>query len=96
MRAVHYWDVVDVIPVMPEGQWSLRVRFRDGTEGMVVLHPEFFRGVFSSLKNPEQFARVRVCNGVVSWSKDSGLDALELAPDAMYEAIKRHGTQVLT
>lgn len=91
-----YWDVVDVTPIMPDGPWSLQVKFRDGMEGTVVIQPDFFQGVFSSLRNPEQFAQVRVCNGVVSWSANSGLEALELAPDAMYDAIKRHGMQVLT
>ena len=46
-------------------------------------------GVFVALRDPALFAQVRVECGVVTWS--GGLD---LAPDAMHEAIRQRGEWV--
>jgi hypothetical protein len=46
--------------------------------------------VFSPLRDPSRFAEVRVQDGVVTWP--GGLD---LAPDAMYDEIRRNGQWVL-
>lgn len=80
------WRVAGVEP-LPD--YRLKVRFRDGTEGVVDLarlvtgqRP----GVFAALRDPDVFAQVRVECGVVTWP--GGLD---LAPDAMHEAIRERG-----
>lgn len=93
-----------VPPIRPRAPWRvaaveakpefrLRVRFNDGTEGEVdmarfVRSPE--AGVFAALRDDALFHQVRVEWGAVTWPGE-----LDLAPDAMYEAIKQHGEWVL-
>ena len=65
------------------------MRFVDGTSGVVDLNRLVFGanpGVFGALQDPSVFSRVTIDHGVVSWP-----DGLDLAPDAMYEAIARSG-----
>lgn len=69
--------------------YRLRVHFRDGTAGTVNLSRLVTgerAGVFTSLRDPALFAQARVECGVVTWPGE-----LDLAPDAMYEAIKQQG-----
>jgi hypothetical protein len=73
----------------------LRVTFVDGTTGEVDMrvflsNPELAGTVFEPLQNPEFFAKVRVEMGAVQWPNGA-----DLAPDAMYDAIKQHGCWVL-
>lgn len=81
------WDVIAVEPVAP---LALRVEFLDGTSGQVRFLPSHLTGVFASLKDPEVFRQVYIDGGAVAWPGD-----LDLAPDAMYEAIKRDGEWLL-
>lgn len=80
------WRVTQV-EALPE--FRLRVAFADGLTGMVDLSrmvhsPE--AGVFAALLDPSLFAQVMLAYGVVTWPGD-----LDLAPDAMYAAILKHG-----
>jgi hypothetical protein len=72
-----------------QGNFGLVVRFADGTHGEVdvsrLIRGEH-AGVFERLRDPAEFARVRVAHGAVSWPGD-----LDLAPDAMYDAINING-----
>jgi hypothetical protein len=71
----------------------VHVRFVDGTNGTVDLSKLAFGrnpGVFIPLRDPAFFKRVRVCEGAVTWPGE-----LDLAPDAMYDEIKAHGTWVI-
>lgn len=80
------WRVVEVRP-LPEHR--LFVRFADGTEGEVDTRSMVFgrkAGVFERLRDPLEFAEVRVEAGAVTWP--CGLD---IAPDAMYDEIKANG-----
>ncbi len=73
--------------------YSLKVRFLDGTEGFVRMAGIISvspSGMFKELRNPERFAEVYLDFGAVTWP--GGLD---LAPDAMYDEIKAHGEWVL-
>ncbi|PUE52753.1 DUF2442 domain-containing protein [Limnohabitans parvus] len=81
------WDVISVKPV---AHLALMVQFADGTEGGVRFEPSHLTGVFATLKDPSVFAQAFVDGGAVSWPGD-----LDLAPDAMYQAIKSHGEWVL-
>jgi Protein of unknown function (DUF2442) len=81
------WTVVAVQPIHPG---TLAVRFADGTEGRVRLEPTHLYGVFEPLKDPAIFERVRVEYGTVTWPGE-----IDLAPDAMYDEIKRTGEWVL-
>ena len=71
----------------------LHVRFLDGVEGRVDMQGlvrSKDAGVFAALADESLFARVRVEHGAVTWPGN-----LDLAPDAMYRAIKSAGTWVL-
>jgi len=81
------WDVSQVKVV---GPLQLEVAFADGTRGRVVFEPTHLTGVFASLQNPEFFNQVGVNEGAVSWPGD-----IDLAPDAMHEAIRKSGEWVL-
>jgi hypothetical protein len=83
-----YWDV---IAVKPESYLTLSVYFSDGLQGHVHFLQEHLTGVFSPLKDPSFFEQVFVDNGVVTWPGE-----LDLAPDAMYHAIKKQGQWVLS
>ncbi len=81
------WNVVEV--EAGPGR-CLQVRFADGTSGMVRFDDAFFIGVFATLKDGALFRRAYVEHGAVTWPGE-----LDLAPDAMYDEIKRHGEWVL-
>jgi hypothetical protein len=82
-----YWDVVKVIV---KGELMLWVSFADGTAGYVKFLKQFLTGVFEPLKDPHYFQKVSVADGVVVWPGE-----IDLAPDAMYHAITKHGECVL-
>jgi hypothetical protein len=82
-----YWDVIEVAPI---GNLDLQVRFADGLTGRVRFLPAHLTGVFAPLKDRAFFERVFVDHGAVAWPGD-----IDLAPDAMYHAIKRDGEWVL-
>ena len=69
----------------------LQVRFQDGVEGRVVIRSSFMYGVFEPLQDPEFFARAGVVWGAITWPGE-----LDLAPDALYDAIVAHGECVLS
>jgi len=81
----------DVVEVKALEDLSLRVRFADGVSGVVRLMPTHLYGVFEPLKDPAVFAQVRCDNGFVSWPGD-----IDLAPDAMHQAIREKGEWILT
>lgn len=88
IRHVVPWRVTSVT-ALPG--FRLQVSFVDGVAGEVELEPflrrpEIGEGVFAPLRDPELFARARVVLGAVEWP--GGPD---LAPDAMYDAIRAHG-----
>lgn len=69
---------------------TLHVEFADGTQGEVRFMPSHFTGVFEALKNPEFFSQARIEHGAVTWPGE-----LDLAPDAMYDAVKHSGIWLL-
>lgn len=81
----------DVVEVKALDGLKLRVRFADGLSGTVCLKPSHLYGVFEPLKDPAVFAQVRCDNGFVSWPGD-----IDLAPDAMHQAIREEGEWILT
>jgi Protein of unknown function (DUF2442) len=87
------WRVVRVgaLPGM-----RLDITFADGTHGEVelgtLLRGEKVLGtVFEPLWEPTFFARARIAYGAVEWPNGA-----DLAPDAMYETIRRTGRWVLS
>ena len=84
------WRVAEV---QVRDWFCLRVRFLDGLEGVVkmselVHSPD--AGVFSRLADPAVFGQAAVVHGAVTWPGE-----IDLAPDAMYQAIRKHGEWVL-
>ncbi len=84
------WRVAEVKPLPG---YRLDVLFLDGTCGIVDLSrlvdsPN--AGVFAVLKDERLFAQVFIEVGAVTWPGE-----LDLAPDAMYAAIKKQGEWVL-
>ena len=82
-----YWDIAEV---KPQKHLTLYVRFVDGVNGFVCFSPTHLTGVFKALKEETFFLKVYIKNDVVSWP--GGID---LAPDAMYDAIKSSGKWTL-
>lgn len=73
----------------------LHVTFVDGREGRVEMKdflasPKLDGTLFAPLREPEMFARVYLDFGAVTWP--TGAD---LAPDAMYDEIRKNGKWVL-
>jgi hypothetical protein len=84
-----------VVAAEPLPGLRLRVTFTDGTSGEVRLEPflatpQVGGSVFEPLRDPEAFRQVRVELGAVTWP--GGAD---LAPDAMYDAIRAKGHWVV-
>jgi len=80
----------DVIEARVTGDLEFSVRFSDGIEGRVRFRDSHLHGVFEPLKDARFFARMTVTDGFVSWP-----DEIDLAPDAMYDAIRRDGEWIL-
>ena len=82
---------VSAVEVLPA--FRLTVHFADGVEGVVdmagLVHAPS-AGVFAALADPKLFAQAAVEHGVVTWPGE-----IDLAPDAMYAAIKAEGKWVL-
>jgi Protein of unknown function (DUF2442) len=84
------WRVSSVAPL---SGYRLRVQFIDGLTGIVdlaalVASPR--AGVFARLRDTALFNRVYVEQGAVNWPGE-----IDLAPDAMHEAIRRSGEWVI-
>ncbi|ARV61506.1 molybdopterin-guanine dinucleotide biosynthesis protein A [Nostocales cyanobacterium HT-58-2] len=77
----------DIIAVEPLENYQLRVRFEDGVEGIVDVSQMIkFTGVFASLQDQENFAKVEVNPevGTVQWQSGADLD-----PDVLYATITK-------
>ena len=86
------WRVVSVTALSGR---RLKVTFVDGTEGEVDLtrflaDPKVEGTVFEALREAGFFACVDVRMGAVQWPNGA-----DLAPDAMYDAIRRDGRWIV-
>ncbi len=84
------WRVIEV-HTLPG--YRLFVRFIDDTTGEVDLSRLVMSdsaGIFSALRDPALFAQVYLEYGAVMWPGE-----IDLAPDAMYDEIKKQGRWVL-
>jgi hypothetical protein len=68
------------------GDYRLRLRFNDGTTGVIDLEPRLWGPMFEALRDPEVFKRVRVDGsaGTVVWSNGA-----DLAPEMLYREVRR-------
>lgn len=74
-------------------KYRLHVEFMDGLKGFVDLSQLIQSrdaGIFKILQDQTTFQQVHVHYGAVTWPGE-----LDLAPDAMYEAIRHHGEWIL-
>lgn len=67
------------------GQFTLHLRFADGTEGDVDLADELDGEVFESLKDPSYFRRFTVNAELHALTWPNGAD---LAPEFLYEKVR--------
>jgi hypothetical protein len=86
------WRVISV-NALPDCRFH--VSFVDGTTGEVDLrrflnNPNIDGTIFEPLRNLAAFSQVQVVLGVVQWPNGA-----DLAPDAMYDAIREDGVWVL-
>jgi Protein of unknown function (DUF2442) len=86
------WRVTSVAP-LPDCR--LRVTFVDGVSGDVDMRlflndPRIDGTIFEPLRDPAVFAQVRVVLGAIQWPNGA-----DIAPDAMYDAIRQYGLWVL-
>jgi hypothetical protein len=84
------WRVVDA-HILPG--YCLAVKFVDGTAGEVDVSRLVLSesaGIFAQLRDPMVFARAYVEYGAVVWPGE-----IDLAPDAMYDEIKKHRRWIL-
>jgi len=73
----------------------LRVAFVDGVTGDVDMRsflrdPRIDGTVFEPLRDPGVFAQARVVLGAIQWPNGA-----DLAPDAMYDAVREYSVWVL-
>ena len=92
IRHAASWRVVSVTAL---SERRLKVAFVDGTEGEVDLtrflaDPKVEGTVFEALREADFFARVDVQMGAVQWPNGA-----DLAPDAMYDAIRQDGCWIV-
>jgi hypothetical protein len=71
------------------------VTFVDGVVGDVDMHsflsnPSIDGTIFEPLRNAAVFAQARVVLGVIQWPNGA-----DLAPDAMYDAVREYSVWVL-
>lgn len=73
--------------------YRLKVQFMDGVEGYVDLShlvKSQNAGVFKILRDTKLFDQVYLDHGAVTWPGE-----LDLAPDAMYDVIKKKGEWII-
>jgi len=86
------WRVISVT-ALPESQF--RVTFVDRTTGEVDMrqflsNPNIDGTIFEPLRDPAVFSQAQVVLGVIQWPNGA-----DLAPDAMYDAVRERGVWVL-
>ena len=84
---------VTFVTALPDSR--LRVAFVDGVTGDVDMRsflsdPRIENTIFEPLRDPAIFAQARVVLGAIQWPNGA-----DLAPDAMYDAIREYSVWVL-
>lgn len=79
--------------VTPLPNYELEVEFNDGSRGFVEMAKLIMSdkaGFFAALKDREIFNKAHLEYGVLTWPGE-----IDLAPDAMHDAIKQKGRWIL-
>jgi hypothetical protein len=79
----------NVTRVEAVSDYRLRLRFDDGTHGIVDLESRLWGPMFESLRDPDVFARVRVDTdaGTIVWPNGA-----DLSPEMLYREVQRTTT----
>ena len=59
--------------------YTFNLLFNDNQKGLFDLSQFLDKGDFKTLKNPEQFRKVKLVDGVLTW-----FDNLDISPDTVY------------
>jgi hypothetical protein len=84
------WRIAEVHPLE---EYELKICFIDGLEGIVDMTNLIMgsnSGVFSILRDKKIFDKVFLQYGVLTWPGE-----LDLAPDTLYDEIKKQGKCIL-
>ena len=81
-----YWNVIKAKSL---ASLALSLQLADCTVGTVQFEQSHLTGGFASLKDPRFFQQVHIDNDDVAWPGN-----IDLAPDAMYLAVKSSGEWV--
>jgi hypothetical protein len=79
--------------VKPLPNYTLEVMFTDGLQGHIEMRTLIMSkkaGVFASLREQTVFNQAHLTHGVLTWPGE-----IDLAPDAMYDAIQETGRWIL-
>lgn len=79
--------------VTAKPDYILEVQFNDGASGVVDMKQLIMSdgaGVFASLRDTRVFDQVYLDYGAATWPGE-----IDLAPDAMYSEIKKHGKWIV-
>ena len=68
-----------VIAVSPNTDFSLDLKFSDGSMKRFDVTPYLDRGIFTELKNLDYFKQARVAFGTVQWPNEQ-----DIAPETLY------------
>ena len=84
---MYYWDVISVEALE---DYKLKVKFYDNLEGVVKISKKWLTGVFTPLLDPTIFKKAYVDEDscAVTWNIEG--ECLDLAPDTMYNEIKKN------
>jgi hypothetical protein len=82
-----------LIKIKPLENYKLEVEFIDGIHGFVEMKQLILSqkaGVFARLRDINVFNQAHIEYGALIWPGE-----IDLAPDAMHDEIKQHGTWIL-
>lgn len=80
------WRLTSIKPLM---NYKIEVVFNDGTKGCIDMKKLILSdkaGIFAELKDNNLFNQAYLEHGVLTWPGE-----IDLAPDAMYESVKKYG-----
>jgi len=73
-----------VVDVRPQQEYMLYITFDNGESGLLDMKPYLDFGIFSRIKDPHSFAKVRVSFDTVEWEAGADLD-----PEFVYRKCRK-------
>jgi hypothetical protein len=73
-----------VIAVYPQKDYFLDISFDNGEKGVLDMKPYLDFGIFSRIKTPEAFVKVKVSFDTLEWESGADLD-----PEFIYSKCKK-------